>query len=154
MRIATCKQVIAAPPEVVFRRAADFANAPQAIKGIVKVEMLTSGPVGVGTKFRETRIMFGREATEQMEVTAFEPPHRYALGAESHGSRYHSVLTFRPSGQGCEVEMTFDCTPVTFFAKVMSVLMRPMMKSIAKVCAKDLDDLKATIESEPRNAAP
>lgn len=149
-----CKKIIAAPPDVVFRRAADFANAPQAIKGIAKVEMLTSGPVGIGTKFRETRIFFGREATEQMEVTAFEPPHRYALGAESHGCRYHSELTFRPSGQGCEVEMTFEGTPLTFFAKVMSVLMRPMIKSVAKVCAKDLDDLKETIESEQRNAAP
>jgi hypothetical protein len=48
--------------------------------------------------------------------------------------------------------MTFTGTPVTFMARVMSVLMRPMMKSVVKMCAKDLDDIKDAIERD-RNAA-
>jgi hypothetical protein len=43
--------------------------------------------------------------------------------------------------------MQFDGQPLTIFAKIMSVLMKPMMKSLAKMIEKDLDDLKAAIES-------
>lgn len=137
---------VAAPPEVVFARAADFRRAPEFVSAIVKMEILTSGPVGAGTRFRETRMMFGREATEEMTVTAFEPPKRYTLSAESHGSRYHTELSFVPDGQGTRMTMTFQGTPVTLMARVMSVLMRPMMKGVAKACAKDLDDIKTAIE--------
>ena len=48
---------------------------------------------------------------------------------------------------GTEVEMTFEATPLTLPAKMMSVLMRPMIKSVAKHCMQDLEDLKASIES-------
>ncbi len=142
----TIREQIAAPPEQVFAVASDFANVPKAIKGIVRVEMLTSGPVGVGTRFRETRKMFGKEASEEMTVAELEPPRRYVLVAESHGSRYRSELCFEPAGAGTEVVMNFRGEPLTFFAKVMSVLMKPMMKSIAKLCAQDLADLKQSIE--------
>jgi hypothetical protein len=137
-----------APPDVVFARASDFRRATETVAAIVKMEILTSGPVGVGTRFRETRMLFGREATEEMTVTTFEPPRRYTLSAESHGSRYHTELSFVPDGQGTRMTMTFQGTPVTLTARVMSVLMRPMMKSVAKMCAKDLDDIKAAIERD------
>jgi carbon monoxide dehydrogenase subunit G len=143
---------IAAPPDVVFARASNFGHAPEFISAIVKMDMLTDGPVRVGTRFRETRVMFGREATEEMTVTAFEPPKRYTLSAESHGSRYHTEMSFAPDGQGTRVTMTFAATPVTFMARVMSVLMRVMMKSVVKACVKDLDDLKVAIEGD-RGAA-
>ena len=148
----TVDRHIAAPPDVVFARATDFRHAPEVVTAIVKMEMLTSGPVGAGTRFRETRMMFGREATEEMTITVFEPPRRYTLSAESHGSRYHTELSFVPDGQGTRMTMMFQGTPVTFMARVMSVLMRPMMKSVVKMCAKDLDDIKGAIERD-RNAA-
>ncbi len=37
--------------------------------------------------------------------------------------------------------MVFDAKPLTLLAKVMSFLMRPMMKMVLKECSKDLDDL-------------
>jgi hypothetical protein len=138
---------IAAPREVVFRHLSDFRNAPARVSGIKRVEMLTDGPVGKGTRFKETRIMMGREATETMEVLEFNPPVGYVLGAESCGCRYRSEFRLTHSGSGTDVQMTFDATPLTFFAKVMSFLMRPMMKSCMKLIAKDLDDIKSSIES-------
>src|SRR5688500_12459284 len=99
---------IDAPPDVVFARASDFRRAPETISAIVKMDILTSGPVGAGTRFRETRVLFGREATEEMTVTVFEPPKRYTLDAESHGSRYHTELSFTPDGQGTRLTMTFQ----------------------------------------------
>jgi len=144
----TVRERIAAPPERVFVVASDFANAAKTIEGILRVEMLTPGPVGVGTRFRETRKMFGKEASEEMTVAELEPPRRYVLLAESHGARYRSELRFEPQDAGTEVVMTFRGEPLTVVAKVMAALMKPMMKSMAKHCAKDLTDLKRSIEAE------
>jgi len=142
----TTRERIAAPPARVFAAASDFASAAQRIAGILRVEMLTPGPVAAGTRFRETRKMLGKEASEEMTVAEFEPPRRYVLLAESHGSRYRSELRFEPQGAGTDVVMTFRGEPLTVFARAMAVLMKPMIKSIGKLCAKDLADLKRSIE--------
>ncbi|HKB15566.1 MAG TPA: SRPBCC family protein, partial [Planctomycetota bacterium] len=124
------------------------------IKGIQRIEMLTEGPVRVGTRFKETRKMFGKEATVTMEVVTFDPPHGYALGAEDHGCRYRCEFKFTPHAGGTRVEMTWEGTPLTFFSKVMGLLMAPMMKGMASKCVEqDLTDLKASLEGRPAAAA-
>ena len=140
------ERTISAPPATVFARCSDFAHSAEVVEGIDKVEMLTDGEVGPGTRFRETRTMFGREATEEMEVGVFDPPRRYTLLAESHGAKYHSEFVFDEVAEGTRVRLTFDATPVTFFAKVMAVLTKPMQKKIYELLCKDLDDIKASIE--------
>lgn len=137
---------VAAPPSKVFEAATDFAGAPGRIRAIRAVKVLTDGPVRVGTRFEETREMFGREATEIMEVTALDAPRSYVLGAESHGCRYRSELRFEPRGSGTEVTMSFTAQPLTLVAKVMSVLMAPLTKRMVRECARDLDDLAAHCE--------
>jgi hypothetical protein len=143
----TLKKHVNAPPPVVFARASDFANAPTFITAIKKVEILTPGPVQAGTRFRETRVMFKREASEVMEVTAFAPPTGYTLTAESCGCRYRTEFRFTPSSGGTDVAMTFEGTPLTFIAKVMGFLMKPMIKMCAKETQKDLDDLARACEA-------
>lgn len=139
---------IAAPTEACFDVAADFPNAAATVEDIKKIEMLTEGPVGVGTRFRETRVMFKREATEEMEVEAFERPQRYVLGADSCGSRFRSELRFESQGAGTNAIMTFQATPRTLGAKIMGFVMRPMMKKMMLKCiAKDLDDVAQAAES-------
>jgi carbon monoxide dehydrogenase subunit G len=141
------EKTVAADPKTVFAAASDFANAPKRITGITRVEMLTQGPVGVGTRFRETRRMFGKEATETMEVTAFEPGRSYVLACDSHGCRYRSEIRVEPAAGGSKLTMTFEAEPLTRMAKVLSFLMKPMVKSVAKHVARDLDDLKAAVEA-------
>jgi len=143
----TVTKDIAAPPERVFELAADFRGAPERLSGVTKMEILTDGPIGVGTRVRETRVMFKREATEEMVITAFDPPRSYTVEAESHGSHYDSVLTVEPNGSGSTVKMVFEATPLTFMGKLMSFLMRPMIKSMAKLIDRDLEDIKTAAEA-------
>ena len=72
----TIDKYIEAPREVVFDAALDLHSVAENIRGIEKLEVLTEGPIGLGTRFRETRIMFKKEATEVMEITVFERPSR------------------------------------------------------------------------------
>ncbi|MEZ5977585.1 MAG: SRPBCC family protein [Planctomycetota bacterium] len=143
----TIERTIAAPPEKVFAASSSVHTWADVVPAITKVEVLTEGPVGKGTRFRETRTMFGRPATEEMEFLEFDPPRGYTLGAESHGCRYRTRFDVVPDGANTRLVMRFEAEPLTVFAKVMSVLMRPMMKKMADMCGKDLDAIKAHVES-------
>ncbi len=91
--------------------------------------------------------MFGRPATEEMEFLEMDEPRKYVLGAQSHGSRYRTEYEFEPVEEGTRITMTFNAVPLTFLAKVMSVLMKPMMKKMGEMCGRDLDALKAHVEA-------
>jgi hypothetical protein len=70
----------------------DVAHADQTLSGVEHVELITEGPYRVGTRWRETRRMFGKEATEQMQVTVAEAPTRTVIEADSSG--VHNVTEF------------------------------------------------------------
>ncbi len=146
MNKVTVERTIAAPPERVFAVSSDIPRWAEVVPAIQRIEMLTDGPVGVGTRFRETRLMFGREETETMEVLEFEAPRRYVLGAESHGSRYRTEFRFEPAGEGTRLVFDFTGVPLTVAAKVMGFLMKPMLKKMGELCAADLEALKAHVE--------
>ncbi|MDA8016215.1 MAG: SRPBCC family protein [Thermoanaerobaculia bacterium] len=140
-------RTIAAPRNEVFARLSDFPKAAETISAITRIEMLTEGDVGVGTRFKETRKVFGREATEEMEVTRFDPPRSYTLEAESHGAHYVSTFTLEETSDGTEVELVFRATPLTLLAKFMSFLTKPMMRKAMQECAKDLEDVARSFEA-------
>jgi hypothetical protein len=144
----TITKHINAPRDKVFARATNFRQAPEMTKGIKRVEFLTDGPVGIGSRFRETRLVFKREATEVMEVVAFDPLQGYTLACDSCGCRYRREFRFTANGTGTDVEMSFAVEPRTRFAKVMGFFMKPMLKMCLKEMQKDIDDLRIAIESE------
>jgi len=41
--------------------------------------VLTPGPIRAGTRIREDRVLFGRNGTQELEVTTIERPHRLRL---------------------------------------------------------------------------
>lgn len=132
--------------EHVFALATDFGRAAEVIRAIEKIEMLTDGPVGLGTRFLETRTVLGHATTQEMEVTVFEPPLRYVLGCESHGSRYLTEVRLAPNRTGTDVELRFEAQPLSFMAKAMAEMLRPMLDSVAGVLDNDLEDLKEALE--------
>ncbi len=143
---------IRAPREEVFRVASDFAGSADVVGDIVRVEMLTDGPTRVGTRWRETRRMGKREATADLEVTAFDPPRSYSVGCHMAGCRFHSEFTFEELDGGTRVRMTFETHPEAFLAKVFGFALRPMFAGCLKTVAKDFDDLAEVVEKESAGA--
>ena len=148
MKSVTVTRHIDAPIERVFELFTDLEHAADRIAGLDLVEMLSEGQFGVGTRWRETRKMFGKEATEVMEITACEPPNMYVADAASHGSQYRSIWKFSQAGDGTDVAMEFQATPVSLMAKLMMPLAELMMKSVVKLLEADLDDLAQVAETE------
>ncbi|MBC7834882.1 MAG: SRPBCC family protein [Phycisphaerales bacterium] len=149
MKTMSVTTTIEAPARRVFEVFADLRNAAGRVKGITALEVLTEGPIGKGTRFRETRKMFGREATETMEILEFEPDRGYLVGGESCGMRWRSTFDFVPEagGERTRVTMTFAATPLTLMAKLMSPLSGMMTKACRKMLERDLADLKGAAEA-------
>lgn len=61
MKPVVVSRTIAAPIDLVFQTISDPRNFQAAVPHIKQVEFLTDQQSGVGTKFRETRVMQGRE---------------------------------------------------------------------------------------------
>jgi uncharacterized protein YndB with AHSA1/START domain len=52
-------RTIRAPVDLVFQTVADIRRFSQALPHVVKVEFLSDARTGVGTRFRETRLING-----------------------------------------------------------------------------------------------
>jgi carbon monoxide dehydrogenase subunit G len=142
----TLTKRIAAPPTAVFAVIADVERMPTRIPGVRKIEVLTPGPVGVGTKFRETRIMFGKEATETFEVVEYDPGRRLTLVAVSCGAEYRCEHRFVPDAGGTVLELEVRTRALTFLAKLMTPLGWLMAGVMKKAIARDLDAVARAAE--------
>lgn len=137
-----------APQQRVWEVITDFENAAERVQAIKKLEILTPGVVGKGMRFRETRIMFKKEATEEMEISEWVPPKRYVTEAESCGCHYRCTFACTSEGSGTRVEVTMEAKPLSLPAKIMSAIMTNLMAgSIRKAFEKDLNDLKRVAEA-------
>ncbi|MFH0522015.1 SRPBCC family protein [Streptomyces sp. M41] len=139
---------IAAGQGPVWEALTDLAGMERVLSGVSKVEVVTEGAFGVGTRWRETRRMFGKEATEEMWVTACDAPERYVVEAESHGTHYVSEWVVRADGPSATtVRMTFSAVAsggvASFFAKIMGSV---GARAVRKAIAKDLDDIASAVE--------
>ena len=147
MTSVTVSVAIAAPQQAVWERITDIEHAHERIPAIKRIEILSPQRHGLGLRWRETRIMFGKEATEVMEITEWRPPHEYVTSAQSHGSDYRCTLRVEPTAEGSTLSFHFTATPLTLMARVMGMLMGPLMRgAIAKALQGDLNAIKASCE--------
>ena len=147
MPTITATLFVQAPVAEVFDAFADVEHAAGRVTGITRTEKLTPGPVGLGTSFRETRKMFGREATETFTFSAFEPHTRYELSAVSCGAEFRTEFLFASEGAGTRVDATLSTRAVSLWAKLftpMAYLMRGMLR---RCLVQDMDQLRAWIEA-------
>lgn len=148
----TVERRIAAPVGRVWEALTDLEGSPRVISGIESVEMLSEAPFGVGTRWRETRRIFGKEATEEMWVTAAEAPKRYVVEADSRGVHYTSEFTLAPEQDdpaATTVRLTLDSeTEKKRLSGTMGKFLGGIgSKAVAKSLSKDLEDVAAFVES-------
>jgi uncharacterized protein YndB with AHSA1/START domain len=146
--------LIDAPPHVVFAILADIQTWPLVLSAIVEVTLLTPGPVAVGTRFRETREMFGRKATEEMTVAEIEPPRRLVLTAFNHGTAYRVEHLLAAEGLGTRVTLAFEGRPVTLGARLLMPLGLLFAGTVRRQLRSDLADLGREAERRHRHGAP
>jgi carbon monoxide dehydrogenase subunit G len=139
---------IEAPPPVVFAALADLDSWKSWMPNLVAIEKLTPGPMAMGSEWRETRKMSGKQAVEHFRVTRWEPPRRFDVfvdGSKGTSGRgeYRFTHEFLPERTGTNLEVTGDIR----MGGLWALLSRFMVGSIKKACHQDLEALKAHLES-------
>ncbi|WP_278314728.1 SRPBCC family protein [Lolliginicoccus levis] len=141
---------INAPVERVWRIITDLDNAADVLDGITRIERLSGDGYEVGTRWRETRKMMGKEASEEMWVTEVEAPRRTVIAAEHGKVRYTTEFHLADSDGGTAVTMRFsarmperrglrklaDKALVRFGTSITRKAMEKDLDSIARVAEK------------------
>ena len=142
----SAKIAIDSSKEKVWSIVSDIENAAKRIKCIKSLEMIERPEHGlIGTKWKETREMFGKEAIETMWIIDAKENEFFITEAKNSGCLYHSKVQIHERENGVELEMTFTATPESLLAKVMSPLMYLMKGTIKKAFLKDLEDIKLSL---------
>jgi len=142
---------IAAPPERVWEILANPESLPGVIDSVTSVERLDDNEgFVVGTRWRETRRVLGRQASQEIEAVAIESRRSFVTEAESNGTRYTTVHTLEPVGNGTLLTVTFTGTPLTALSRVVSAVTTPIFRSATrKAIESDVAALAAAAEREP-----
>jgi hypothetical protein len=135
---------ISRSPKDVFDFITTSDNAPRVVSSVRSMVKLTEGPVRVGTRYRETRLMDGKEQQAELEVVVYEPDQKYAVKNVTEGIETVYRYTFHPESNGTRVDLACDVK-----AGGVKKLMLPMVVSILKREDGDhLQRLKKAMESE------
>ena len=151
MTRTTISRTIAAPVNAVFETVAEISNFTRAVPHIVRVEFLADQKVGVGTRFRETRVMRGREVATELEITEFVRNQRVRLVSDAGGTIWDSMFTVTPEGdgRGTRLDLVMEARPYRLVARLFVPLMRG---AVAKAVAADMDAVKAYLEGGKQEA--
>ena len=123
MKIAASVHVDA-PKEVIWKIITDVDNWEKNITAIESIEILERHDDNfIGLKWKETRTMFGKKATEIMWITHAEENSFYKTRAESHGAIYITTISITEKDNGCDLAFEFNGQPQSFGAKLMTFLM-------------------------------
>ena len=144
------EQDINATPQMIWKVITDIENADKNISAISKVEILEKPSSGlIGLKWKETRNMFGKEATETMWIVEADENNYYKVHSRNHGAAYTSILEIVPNENNSKLIMSFEAEIESFIAKCFNKLLFPLFKSATiKALAKDLEDIKQKVESK------
>jgi carbon monoxide dehydrogenase subunit G len=139
---------IQASPDAVRAAFVDLESWQRWMPGLVRVEKLDDGPFDIGTRWRETRRMFGREASEVFRVTEFEPALIGLLVDGREGTtgkgEYRFVYTLHPVGEDAtRLTLEGEADMPGAAARVLGFLFRGMMR---RGCERDMAALKAHLE--------
>jgi len=143
MKQFTSERTIDAGIDEVFDVVAHIENFQKALPHITKFEYLTEQSRGAGTRFRETRIMRGREATTELEVREYEPPRTVRMVSDAGGTVWDTVFRLSGEGSTTRLHMEMDAIPHKLIAKLSLPLMG---RVVAKAIESDMDGVMAYCE--------
>ncbi len=130
------------PADEIFAFLADFENIPKWNYAIEDTSKVSAGPVGVGTRYRQTRSVPSR-STEEFEVTAFEPVRRLAI----HGQigPFQADISYELEAEAGATRLVnhVDLAPSRAMLGLVAPLAAPRIKTAV---AQNLGKLKQALE--------
>jgi hypothetical protein len=142
---SSASSTIASPPEEVYHFVVtDFEkNYRRWSPEVQRLEMLTKGPLRLGSRARQVRVDQGRRSDTRFQVIAIEPQKQVCFAELSR--KYEGEYSMTP----CE---TGTCLQFEFRLKKVELFMRPFEKLI-RIAIQDgaertVSNIKRLVESE------
>jgi uncharacterized protein YndB with AHSA1/START domain len=146
MANADVSVTIGRPVDDVFAVLTDPTLAPRWAANAIKGELLTPGPPGVGSRRRAVvKGFLGGTMESVMEVTELDPNRMLALRlvSASWGGSGRTRYTLTPVAGGTRVDWRWEMEP----GGVMKPFSRPLMAIFQRAFQRDVNNLKAMMES-------
>lgn len=143
MAPTTVFREIDAPVATVFETVAHADNFAAAVPHLVAVEFVGDQRIGVGTRFRETRVLRGRQATTALEIVEYEPNDRVRLVADEGGTIWDTTFVVARTGELTTLQLTLEASAYKLTAKLMNRLTKSL---ITNALEGDMDAVKAYCE--------
>ena len=128
----------------------DLEAAPEILSGVARVERLAGAGYSIGTRWRETRTMMGREETEEMEVVGIDEGRSTMIAAEARGMDCRTEFMLDPTPEGTLLRMRFggSLQSPSWVQRVVAKLTAGLgMAMTRKMMQQDLDDIAAAAEA-------
>jgi uncharacterized protein YndB with AHSA1/START domain len=129
------------PPAEVFAYLSRFENVPRWNYAISETRKVTDGPVGVGTRYHQTRTL-PRPADETFEVTEFDPDRRLSIRGDLGPFQGEIDYLLEPAGDSTVLANTMDLRPAGPL-RLLAPLAAPRVRSAV---AANLQELKRRLE--------
>ncbi|MFI5079615.1 MAG: SRPBCC family protein [Streptosporangiales bacterium] len=130
------------PAEEVFAFLADFENIPKWNYAIEETHKTSAGPVGVGTRYRQTRSIPGR-SVEDFEVTVFEPARRLAIQGQIGPFQAQISYELEAAAGATRLVNNVELDPSRAALRLVAPLAAPKIKAAV---AQNLGKLKLVLE--------
>jgi len=150
---ARAEILIQRPPELVYCFVVRdfFANYPRWSPEVRRLDVLTPGPVRVGSRARQVRVDQGRQSESTFRVTALKEPLQLDFAEGSNLFRISYRLT--PVGAHTRLTFSFELTRLEFFMRPFEKLIRVTVQDGAERVVRNIKGLVERESAPPSSAA-
>jgi uncharacterized membrane protein len=153
--IVEAQVTINASKAAIWATITNIENSAKTISGIESIEVLEKPSTGLaGLRWHETRMLSGKPATVEKWITEALENEFYETRAEDIGFVFISTKRLSGADGAITLSERHESNPQSFAAKLMSIPMTLLFKSVArKAVLQDLDDVKTLVEQGQSAAA-
>jgi hypothetical protein len=86
--------------DTTFAYLSRFSSAQEWDPGVIRAQMVTPEPVGLGSRFTLTAVFLGAKVPLEYEIIEYDPPRRVVLAAENRSVRSTDTISFDSATTG------------------------------------------------------
>jgi hypothetical protein len=124
--------VIKRPVDEVFDFVADERNEPRYNPRMVSADLISPGPIGLGTLFRAKSKGMARTVEMVIEWTAYDRPRWLASSTRMSGVEIQGALTFDPVAEGTRMRWSWELVP-RGFVPILQLVFKLMPSVVARM---------------------
>jgi uncharacterized membrane protein len=133
------------PPDAVFPWLLEEDKVPRWMGHIQEYRRLDGGPLGAGSRLRQTIELSGSRVSFELEIVRYEPPRAAEARFETNGVKVVNVYALDAAGAGTRLTQTMDAKPSGLAARMLIPVVQPRLE---RKLAEDLERLRALLDGE------